>query len=235
MSADGGKPRGRMRPLDRLPSIRAKLGAVIVFAVAVTIGIMYLTVGFALRQKEESQQFVQLQAQTQSVVAGFSDSGRPPAHQQVLRLLRQYQRRAVIVEVSGVVLYQDFPIPASRSLVLHGQAVHGRTGSLEYYGVPVVRERHIIAAVFLASLFVFIFAKAAFTAEGHSRWTRRITGPNGKWFFGLLFVLWALVFGVGLQLVPHEGASSPYGGLGLIALFTGFFISMGFLWSVIGE
>jgi len=56
-----------------------------------------------------------------------------------------------------------------------------------------------------------------------------------KWFFGLLFVLWALVFGVGLQLVPHQGASSPYGGLGLIALFSGFFIMMGFLWSVVGE
>ena len=49
------------------------------------------------------------------------------------------------------------------------------------------------------------------------------------------FIGTAVVFGVGLQLVPHEGASSPYGGLGLIALFTGFFISMGFLWSVIGE
>jgi len=40
---------------------------------------------------------------------------------------------------------------------------------------------------------------------------------------------------IALQLVPHEGANSPYGGLGLIALFVGFFIMMGFLWSVIGE
>lgn len=82
---------------------------------------------------------------------------------------------------------------------------------------------------------VFIIAKSVFSAEGRSRWVKRITGPNGKWFFGLLFVLWAVVFGVGLQLVPHEGSSSPYGGLGLIALFSGFFISMGFIWSVIGE
>ena len=44
-----------------------------------------------------------------------------------------------------------------------------------------------------------------------------------------------VVFGVGLQLVPHIGANSPYGGLGLIAPFTGFFIMMGFLWAVIGE
>ena len=93
----------------------------------------------------------------------------------------------------------------------------------------------LIGAVFFASLFIWVFAKAAFAAEGRSKWVRRITGPNGKWFFGLLFLGWALVFGVGLQLVAHEGASSPYGGLGLIALFTGFFIMMGFLWSVIGE
>jgi hypothetical protein len=86
-----------------------------------------------------------------------------------------------------------------------------------------------------AALFVFVFLRAAMSADGRSSWTKRITGPNGKYFFGLLFVLWALVFGIGLQLVPHEGASSPYGGLGLIAMFTGFFISMGFIWSVIGE
>ena len=87
----------------------------------------------------------------------------------------------------------------------------------------------------VALLFVFIFIKAAISADGRSRWVKRITGPNGKWFFGILFIGWAVVFGVGLQLVPHQGSSSPYGGLGLIALFSGVFISMGFLWSVIGE
>ena len=84
-------------------------------------------------------------------------------------------------------------------------------------------------------LMITIFLRAAMSAERREGWVRRITGPNGKWFFGMLFVLWALVFGVGLQLVPHQGASSPYGGLGLIALFSGFFIMMGFLWSVVGE
>lgn len=93
----------------------------------------------------------------------------------------------------------------------------------------------LILSAGVAVAFIVIFAKAAMSAEGRSRWTRRITGPNGKWLWGMLFVLWAVVFGVGLQLVPHEGANSPYGGLGLIALFSGFFISMGFIWSVIGE
>ena len=93
----------------------------------------------------------------------------------------------------------------------------------------------LFISVAVAALMIFIFLRAAMSAEGRSRWVRKITGPNGKWFFGLLFIGWAVVFGVGLQLVPHSGANSPYGGLGLIALFTGFFISMGFLWSVIGE
>ena len=82
---------------------------------------------------------------------------------------------------------------------------------------------------------IFIIQRSAMTAEGGSSWVRRITGPNAKFLFTFLFIAWAIVFGVGLQLVPHEGANSPYGGIGLIALFTGFFIMMGFLWSVIGE
>jgi hypothetical protein len=90
-------------------------------------------------------------------------------------------------------------------------------------------------ATAIATLFVVIFLRAAMSAEGRTSWVRRITSPNAKVFFGLAFVAWAVVFGVGLQLVPHIGANSPYGGLGLIALFTGFFIMMGFLWAVIGE
>ena len=56
-----------------------------------------------------------------------------------------------------------------------------------------------------------------------------------KFLFTFLFIAWALIFGIGLQLVPHTGANSPYGGLGLVALFTGFFIMMGLIWAVIGE
>ena len=93
----------------------------------------------------------------------------------------------------------------------------------------------LIAASAIAGLFVYVFLRSAMAADGRSGWTRRITSPNAKWLFAMLFVAWAVVFGIGLQLVPHEGANSPYGGLGLIALFTGFFIMMGFLWSVIGE
>jgi hypothetical protein len=84
-------------------------------------------------------------------------------------------------------------------------------------------------------LMLGIVLKAALSTEGGARWVRRVTNPNARFLFAFLFVAWALIFGIGLQLVPHEGAGSPYGALGLIALFTGFFIMMGLLWAVIGE
>jgi hypothetical protein len=91
----------------------------------------------------------------------------------------------------------------------------------------------ISAAVVI--LMTYIILRSAMTAEGGSTWVRRITNPNAKFLFTFLIIAWALVFGIGLQLVPHTGANSPYGGIGLIALFSGFFIMMGFLWAVIGE
>jgi len=87
----------------------------------------------------------------------------------------------------------------------------------------------------VVTLMIVIMLRSALTAEGPSKWARRITNPNAKFLFTFLFIAWAVVFGIGLQLVPHTGANSPYGALGLIALFTGFFIMMGLLWSVIGE
>jgi hypothetical protein len=90
-------------------------------------------------------------------------------------------------------------------------------------------------SIAVVTLMIWIILKSALSSEGGSRWVRRITNPNMKFLFTFLFIVWSVGFGIGLQLVPHVGASSPYGALGLIALFTGFFIIMGFLWSVIGE
>ena len=91
----------------------------------------------------------------------------------------------------------------------------------------------ISAAVVI--LMIGIILKSALSSEGGSGWVRKVTNPNTKFLFTFLFIAWAVVFGIGLQLVPHVGASSAYGALGLVAMFTGFFIMMGFLWSVIGE
>ena len=87
----------------------------------------------------------------------------------------------------------------------------------------------------VVTLMIWIILRSAMTAEGGASWVRKITNPNAKFLFTFLIIAWAVVFGIGLQLVPHTGANSPYGGIGLIALFSGFFIMMGFLWAVIGE
>jgi hypothetical protein len=92
-----------------------------------------------------------------------------------------------------------------------------------------------VVAIGITTVMIGIILRAAVSTEGGRRWVRAITNPNAKILFTVLFVVWAIFFGVTLNLVPHVGASSPYGALGLIALFTGFFIMMGLLWSVIGE
>jgi hypothetical protein len=90
-------------------------------------------------------------------------------------------------------------------------------------------------SIAIVTLMIGVVFKAALSTEGGAQWVRRITNPNAKFLFTALFIGWALFFGITLQMVPHVGASSPYGALGLIALFTGFFIMMGLLWAVIGE
>ena len=87
----------------------------------------------------------------------------------------------------------------------------------------------------VVGLMIAIMLRSAMVAEGGSTWVKKITNPNAKFLFAFLFIGWAVVFGIGLQLVPHTGANSPYGGIGLITLFSGFFIMMGLLWAVIGE
>ena len=90
-------------------------------------------------------------------------------------------------------------------------------------------------ATAITVVMLVIIARAALSAEGPSGLGRFMAKPTSKVLFGLLFFGWALVFGIGLQLVPHEGANSPYGGIGLIMMFTGVFIMFGFIWAVIGE
>jgi cellobiose-specific phosphotransferase system component IIC len=89
----------------------------------------------------------------------------------------------------------------------------------------------------LAGAFVLIFLRAAMSPErrtGSIGWVRSITGPNAKVFFGVLALVWAVVFGFLIQSFPNT-AGSPYGAVALIALFSGFFIMIGMLWAVIGE
>ena len=100
-----------------------------------------------------------------------------------------------------------------------------------FFSRPV--EFGIATAITVVMLVILL--RSAMSSEGPSGLGRLMAKPTAKFVFGFLFLAWAVVFGIGLQLVPHVGANSPYGGIGLIMMFSGFFIMMGFLWSVIGE
>jgi hypothetical protein len=85
--------------------------------------------------------------------------------------------------------------------------------------------------------FIFIFLRAAMSPErraGSIGWIRALTGPSTRYLFGFLAIVWVLGFGFLIPQFPNT-AASPYGAIALIALFSGFFIMMGLLWSVIGE
>ena len=59
-----------MRPLEKLPSIRAKLGSVIVLAVAMTLLISYLMIGFALRNSPKDSEAVDALALARQAASG---------------------------------------------------------------------------------------------------------------------------------------------------------------------
>lgn len=89
----------------------------------------------------------------------------------------------------------------------------------------------------MAGVFVFIFLRAAMSPErrsGSIGWVRAITGPSTRYLFAFLAIAWVVGFGFLIPQFPNT-AESPYGAIALIALFSGFFIMMGLLWSVISE
>ena len=69
-------------------------------------------------------------------------------------------------------------------------------------------------------------------AQRYSGWARSLTGPNGRWFFLILILLW-IVF---MSLLALSGQTAlVVGAIAFLGLLTGIFLFMGFIWSVIGE
>jgi signal transduction histidine kinase len=141
-----------MRPLDRLPTIRAKLGSVIVFAVAVTILILYIAVGFAFRQFERNREFRELLGEARGVAAlAFTPTGAPS--RSLDQRIKQLPGPVVVVDASGRSLGGDLSVPPTVRRALNGDIDTGTTGNQEYLGVPVVRQNAVVGAVYLAHQF----------------------------------------------------------------------------------
>jgi signal transduction histidine kinase len=138
-----------MRPLDRLPTIRAKLGSVIVFAVAVTILILYIAVGFALHKSERDREFRELLGEARGVAAlSFTASGTPS--RSLAKAIGQVPNPVVVVDARGTPLAGSLTVPATVARALDGNVDTGTVGRREYLGVPVVRRHAVVGAVYLA-------------------------------------------------------------------------------------
>jgi signal transduction histidine kinase len=139
-----------LRPLDRLPTIRWKLGAVIVFAVAVTIAIMYVSVGLVLHSEDAYRQQVLLRQQAHTIAGfGFNKHGQP-LEGTLLRAIKGQSAKAVVIAGETRIII-EFPLPANVTAAntSAGEA-EGRVGRFYYVGVPVYRNGTLEGAVFLA-------------------------------------------------------------------------------------
>lgn len=91
----------------------------------------------------------------------------------------------------------------------------------------------MVGAIVLGALMVWIIAKAAFVPERrYTGWVRSVTGPNGRWLFLILIVVWGvtMAFLASMELGPQQNGSPAF-----VGLFVGIFLFMGLIWSVIGE
>ncbi|MEP7158248.1 MAG: hypothetical protein ABI797_02385 [Chloroflexota bacterium] len=91
----------------------------------------------------------------------------------------------------------------------------------------------LIGSIALAGLMsLVILGVALVPSRRYTGWAKSVTGPNGRWFFLLLIVLWTLgmAFLASLGMGPQQNGSPAF-----VGLLVGIFIFMGFIWSVIGE
>jgi len=112
----------RVRALEKLPTIRAKLGSVIVLAVALTIAVVYVLLGLALRNSFRDADLVDLLrvAQARSTTGEVA----PPEGASLATL-----RGGAFAWVSG---------PTLTSPPVFSGGVHvGVAGGVEYAAVPL--------------------------------------------------------------------------------------------------
>jgi hypothetical protein len=90
-----------------------------------------------------------------------------------------------------------------------------------------------IGAIVLAVVFSLIILRVALVPEQrYTGWVRALGGPNGRWFFLILILLWGagMAFLASLGLGPQQTGAPAF-----LGLLIGIFLFMGFIWSVIGE
>ncbi len=123
-----------LRPLDRLPSIRAKLGLVIVFAVGMTVLLVYLLLGYALRNTSHDTERLQL-LHTARLAADSRLTSVPDGV--TVSFLAANDHR----------FYWSRP-PVTPPRYLDGQVHEGTSRGLDYVAVPVVKHGKLIGTAY---------------------------------------------------------------------------------------
>ncbi|MCJ7832683.1 MAG: HAMP domain-containing protein, partial [Actinobacteria bacterium] len=120
-----------MRPLERLPTIRAKLGSVIVFAVALTLLLVFVFVAFALRNSPRD-----------SEVLALLDAARKAANGK----LQEIPPNTMVVfrSVDGGVVIKGRDLKTDPPVFDDEQAHWGIINSLEYVAVPRVNDGFVV-------------------------------------------------------------------------------------------
>jgi hypothetical protein len=97
----------------------------------------------------------------------------------------------------------------------------------------ILHPAALIGSIVLAAIMSLIILWVALVpSKRYTGWVRSIVGPNGRWLFLLLILLWTagMAFLASLGLGPQEAGAPAF-----LGLFAGIFLFMGFIWSVIGE
>ncbi|CAN5471891.1 MAG: hypothetical protein H0V12_07620 [Chloroflexi bacterium] len=91
----------------------------------------------------------------------------------------------------------------------------------------------ILLSIAMGGALVTILLRSALVPETRfTGWVRGVTGRNGRYGFALMLLVWT----VAMAILSNLGlTANEIGGPALVMLFAGFFLFMGFIWSVIGE
>jgi len=120
-----------------------------VFAVAVTIAMLYIAIGFALQGNERARQSQLLADETKSLAAfAITPGGKvSPAFRQAVRKERS---PVLIVDVFGDRVFGDLPVPPTVGRILAGSPDSGKVPGYEYYGLPIIRNQHLAGGIYLS-------------------------------------------------------------------------------------
>jgi hypothetical protein len=101
------------------------------------------------------------------------------------------------------------------------------------FQTAIAQPLALIGGIILGAAMIFVLLRVMIVPDSRfTGWVRIVTNRNGRYLFGLLLVLWigGMAFLASMNL-PANTVGAP----ALVGLFAGFFIFMGFIWSVIGE